>query len=60
MEHLSEDEIDDYCLGRLAGTKRKTAAAHLMTCWRCQWRVKATWSLIEALKMAAEEKDRPR
>ena len=54
-DHLSEDVIELYCLGRLAPRLVWPVEEHFLLCDLCQRRIMFEEHLIEALRAAASE-----
>lgn len=57
MEHLSEDRLDAYCLGRLDVAACLDVEAHLMQCAECRRRVLETEGLIRCLRAIYRKED---
>lgn len=57
MEHLSEDRLDAYCLGRLDVAACLDVEAHLAQCAECQRRVRETEDLIRCLRAIYRKED---
>jgi anti-sigma factor RsiW len=53
--HLDEDTIDRYVLGRLEGTEFAEIEAHLRACERCRWAMVQTAHVLDLLLEAQEE-----
>jgi hypothetical protein len=48
--HLSEDDLDSYCLSQFEGMKLEEVEAHLLLCEKCQASVNATDTYIAILR----------
>ena len=57
MEHLSEDRLDAYCLGRLDVAVCLDVEAHLVQCADCRRRVRETEELIRCLRAIYRTED---
>jgi hypothetical protein len=49
-EHLSEEDIDSYCLNQFEGTKLDEIETHLLLCEGCQRSVNDTDAFITILR----------
>jgi len=50
--HVTEIDVDLYCMGRLEGRSLDIFEEHLLTCEKMPVRVEQTDALIEALRIA--------
>jgi hypothetical protein len=49
-EHLSEEDVDSYCLNQFEGTKLEEIETHLLLCENCQQSVNDTDTFIRILR----------
>lgn len=50
MQHISEELIDEYTLGRLVGAQAAAVEKHLLICNECQDRLRLTEDFVRALR----------
>lgn len=63
MDHISEEDLELYCLGRASNRQLASIEEHLLSCPECVERVQAMLAAIDTLREALrrlEEEDGPR
>ena len=55
IQHLSEDTLEQYCLGRLSQPEIEQVEDHLMVCTSCQDVYTETDDFVSAMRIATEE-----
>jgi hypothetical protein len=56
MEHITEDDLELYSMGRLVGAQLEQVEEHLLVCQGCQERLLETDEFIAAFRAAVKEK----
>jgi anti-sigma factor RsiW len=57
-DHISEELLDEYALGRLPDADAAPVEVHLLLCSFCQDRLQLTDEFIAALRLAADGRKR--
>jgi hypothetical protein len=52
-DHVSEDELEEYCMGRIPQSRLFNIDRHLFWCGKCVDRLDATERYIKAMRKAA-------